>query len=828
MDCTSEYMYDRQPPAIIACNPYINQVLLLDCAIAGPGPVQLHWYFSPTLDPLLPVLIINSSRYELQDMSESNTTTRVGLAVRSLNAPTENVTAGYYWCQGTVPRGELTPSMKVKLERADYYKNIMTCYPKTYIRSSDKGCPIVLSQPDTSTLSTTPPEPSQVATTIPMATQSTERLPTPWQATSTASGANNDSEGSGTPTKSTASTDAGQGLFDPALFSVRSSNTWLYIILGVSAISLLVIVVLGVVIFSMCRRHVRKEASEFEGMNANREKLSEHSVAAGALGFKTGSTPLPPPPPHRHIPYYQQTMDVHLPHISSEDYAEVGPVRGDQRLHVSHDYSEIREFLPEGNVHLSTSGQSAQHQVLLSSAQPSAALQSHDCHTPEGSPTLLPTSTFMTHNLSMQFCDVVSANGNEGDAMDDHTYHILQLSGYSSSDNTSEVDAAAKAGSAGTQEGIVVTVPIPHLGGPDLRGSDDTSGLTTPRGACVSTGLVGLLVTAIPNTTDGTTGEGYSQLVKIPTSGRTQGGAILLAPQDDEAYSHLVRAMEVAPQLDNSRESEGNPTANIQNAPTIVVGSAMDDHISNNADLADLTSSHLMFPTDGHHLAPCNLPMFLGSPSDLTDRGAGNVMAPVSVTTAQNGIVVTPQGVTTAPQGVATAPQGVATTQQGVATIPQGTTAEEASMPALPELSKYNGDYERDSAYMGALQWVPVRQSTTDVDQLFPNNAHHVTTTMLRVQDNGMCQSMESLYPEAHLYQALMSRTKEKSKQYTDLRLGCGDQPKPCTDLLVDGDQSKQCMGLQLDGDQFTRHIDLQLYGDQSRQYRDLQLDSNH
>ena len=407
----------------------------------------------------------------------------------------------------------------------------------------------------------------------------------------------------------------------------------------------------------------------------------------------------------------------------------------------------------------------------------------------------------MTHNLSMQFCDVVSANGNEGDAMDDHTYHILQLSGYSSSDNTSEVDAATKAGSAGMQEGIVVTVPIPQLG--DLN---DTSGLTTPRGACVSTGLVGLLVTAIPNTTDGLMGEGYSQLVKIPTSGRTQGGAILLAPQDDEVYSHLVRAMEVAPQLDNGRESEGNPTANIQNAPTIVVGSAMGDHISNNADLT--TSSHLMFPTDGHHLAPCNLPMFLVSPSDLTDRGAGKVMAPASLTTAQNGIV---EGVTTAPQGVAT--------------IPQGTTAEEASMPAL---SKYDGDYERDSAYMGALQWVPVRQSTTDVDQLFPNNAHHVTTTMLRVQDNGMCQSMESLYPEAHLYQALMSRTKEKSKQYTDLRLGCGDQPKPCTDLLVDGDQSQQCMGLQLDGDQFTRHIDLQLYGDQSRQYRDLQLDSDH
>lgn len=190
MDCASEYMYERQPPTYIVCNPYINKAVLLDCAITGPGPVQLRWYFSPTLDPLLPALITNSSRYELQNLSELNTTTRVGLKVYSLSASTDNVTSGYYWCQGTVPGGELTSSVKVKLERAEHYKFIaFACFTKTYLRSSDKGCPVVLSQPNTSTLPTAP-EPSQVATTpIPMATQSTvwpEPLPTP------ISGANDD------------------------------------------------------------------------------------------------------------------------------------------------------------------------------------------------------------------------------------------------------------------------------------------------------------------------------------------------------------------------------------------------------------------------------------------------------------------------------------------------------------------------------------------------------------------------------------------------------------------------------------------------------------
>ena len=266
MVCTSysEYVYDRQPPTVIVCNPYINRALLLDCSITGPWPVQLQWYFSPAQSPLSSVLITNSSQYQLDDMSIQNTTTRIGLTVRGLSAASENVTTGHYWCQGSVPGGILTPSGKVTLQSAEYYRYVTAgCNPKVYLRSSDQACPVLLSQ----TALSTAPEPSQVMTTIPMATQSTiwplnnptpiQPVPPIWQATPS-SGVNNDSEGS-VPARNTASTDMGSDLAGGGMSTVHSSNTWLYIILGISALSLLVIVVLGFVIFSMCRRHVRKE-----------------------------------------------------------------------------------------------------------------------------------------------------------------------------------------------------------------------------------------------------------------------------------------------------------------------------------------------------------------------------------------------------------------------------------------------------------------------------------------------------------------------------------------------------------------------------------------
>ena len=522
-------------------------------------------------------------------------------------------------------------------------------------------------------------------------------------------------------------------------------------------------------------------------------------------------------------------MDVHLPHIPSEDYAEVGPFRSDQRLPVSHDYSEIREFLPEAGLHLSTASHSGQVLLSLTQLQPSSPVQSPDCHTPNDAPALLPTP-FAMHNLSVQFCDIISANENEGDdVMDDHTYHVLQLSGYSSSDNTSEVaDPAAKVGSVRTEEGIVATVPFvdPVSGGV-------AQGLTTLSETCVSTRVVALGEVAIHNTTYSIGEVGYSQLVKILASASIPNDGIPLpapqdplpapqdplpAPQDplsapqEDAYSHLVRVVPFG----NSGESR--PTSDVQSAPIIAVGSEIDEHLITAGPITSLDAPHLMFPMDGPHsmcLPSHNLPMFLALPSNAPPSDAP------------------PKGT-----GRATGPEGITMTQDGVAAMPPlgPTSAEQAGMAAL---SKYGGDYERDSAYMGALQWAHVRPSTTYVSQMLPNDAHLVTATTPHVWDNAMCLSMESLCSEAHLYQALMPRTRNKSKEYTDLRLDgdqsklCmdGDQSKPC----MDGDQSKPCMDLRLDGDQCTnshgnqlkRHIDLEFGGNQLGQYTNVQLDSN-
>ena len=124
---------------------------------------------------------------------------------------------------------------------------------KTYIRNPERGCPAVMNA-----------EPPQVAATISMATNNTvwPPNPTPMQLPPFWQGVNNDSEGSVFPLRSTVSAGSGMDLVGRAVSPLSSSNTWLYVILGISAVSLLIIVVMGVVIFSMCRRHAQKENLE--------------------------------------------------------------------------------------------------------------------------------------------------------------------------------------------------------------------------------------------------------------------------------------------------------------------------------------------------------------------------------------------------------------------------------------------------------------------------------------------------------------------------------------------------------------------------------------
>ena len=194
MDCSSEYIYDRQPPSVIVCNPYINRALHLDCAIMGPSTVQLQWYFSPDLNLFNSILLRNSSRFQLGDLSDldsNSPVTRVGLTVRGLSAASDNVATGYYWCQGSVPGGKLTPSGKVKLYSAEYYKYIkIGCLPRIYLRSSNKGCPVLLPSLQPSALSTAP-RPSKV-------TSATQNINTPTPAPVLQATPSSDSKGGAT------------------------------------------------------------------------------------------------------------------------------------------------------------------------------------------------------------------------------------------------------------------------------------------------------------------------------------------------------------------------------------------------------------------------------------------------------------------------------------------------------------------------------------------------------------------------------------------------------------------------------------------------------
>ena len=482
------------------------------------------------------------------------------------------------------------------------------------------------------------------------------------------------------------------------------------------------------------------------------------------------------------------------------------------------------------------------------------------------------TPTAIIHNLSAQFVPV-----NESES-DDHTYHILQLSsGYSLSDNISEDDTAVVM-KVGKQEVAIVTAPeglVEH----------EVAIVTAPVETCESCKSTISVISSETADKEGITGEeGYSRLVSNPSSSSVlQMRGALQMNVEDTHYSHLVRIMEAVPLGDSGISvTEVVPLGDcgmeshaidIISDTTLIrlectVSDSLSSHLAPPLDrpnlpldgphlIAPLDGPHLVAPLDGSHLiAPLDGPHLiapLDGPHLIAPLDGPHLVAPLDgphpalcmhLSTSSN---LTDISKALMPQGVAVAPQGVAV-------APQQATAEELSRPLL---SKYNGDYERDSAYMGALQWAAGRQSTTSyVNQSFLDDAHHITAAI----PSDMHHSLESLCPEAHVYQALLSRTKEKAKHYTDLQLD-GDQSKhlqldgdqskhlqldgdqskhlqldgdQSKHLQLDGDQSKhlqldwdQSKHLQLDGDQSKQYTDLQLDGDQSKQYTDLQLDGD-
>ena len=98
--CPDQYVYSQQPPEDVACNPYHDRTLRMECSVMGPNVGEIRWYFSTTSSTIdeNTNLLTNSIKYTLVPVTITN-----GAGVRlTVHNLTEEKDAGYYWCQAYV------------------------------------------------------------------------------------------------------------------------------------------------------------------------------------------------------------------------------------------------------------------------------------------------------------------------------------------------------------------------------------------------------------------------------------------------------------------------------------------------------------------------------------------------------------------------------------------------------------------------------------------------------------------------------------------------------------------------------------------------------
>ncbi len=270
--CPDGYTYTFQPPTEIICNPYLNVRLMLDCAVTGSEDMNIQWYFSQTtIDSFAEdtVRIENSIKYSVTQRQMSDGV-GVSLIVNDLN---EDNDTGMYWCQATVgPENTLlTQSEAFTLYGADFYRFIpFQCPTNLFLRSNDYGCAeVMIIEPEVSTMppSLTPtPTPSTTFLSSPtVSTMEGSFLSSP--TVSTIEGSSTFSSPMATPTTTLASRPASTDMppvgptiaLDPDPHGVDHDGIIICLIVGVVGFLLLLFcVLLGAVIFLLCRKQRQK------------------------------------------------------------------------------------------------------------------------------------------------------------------------------------------------------------------------------------------------------------------------------------------------------------------------------------------------------------------------------------------------------------------------------------------------------------------------------------------------------------------------------------------------------------------------------------------
>ena len=280
--CPDGYLYTLQPPENIVCDPYLSEVLKLDCAITGPNDIVVQWYFSTNddMDILSPdtLLITNSSKHTLTPMSIENGV-RLGLTIHNLSEANE----GLYWCQGLIMDGSflLSASASFTLNEPEFYEFLPFICHSGFLRDSESRCATIMEIPTLPPLTThlpgPTPSPSMSISPAPssslqnMATnlQTSQPLlrdiqvtvssqplsPTPELPTAPTQSSTSDSPHSESNTMVTTDSNTEES---PKASSSQSSDIILYTILGLLGLLVILCLILGVVIFFLCRKRRRR------------------------------------------------------------------------------------------------------------------------------------------------------------------------------------------------------------------------------------------------------------------------------------------------------------------------------------------------------------------------------------------------------------------------------------------------------------------------------------------------------------------------------------------------------------------------------------------
>ena len=251
-------MYTLQPPEAFVCNPYLNGILNLTCAVTGELIEGIQWYFQRP-DSTENIMLTNESSNVTLIPNSMDNFYSLNLVISDLNSNNE----GFYWCRGLVLEGdyilELTSSQEFELLPQSRYINF-ACLLNKAIKDSNVRCAAIIPlSTDPPIISSSVPYPDQVTSIdilVPLDPTSsveethitstqiiTPSLSTPQMATSQPTIATSDE-----PT--------------PPTSSLQLSDIILYSILALLGFLILLVLSLSIVISVLC---CRKRRTGLEG-----------------------------------------------------------------------------------------------------------------------------------------------------------------------------------------------------------------------------------------------------------------------------------------------------------------------------------------------------------------------------------------------------------------------------------------------------------------------------------------------------------------------------------------------------------------------------------